>query len=216
MQASAQPDLQEGTFDFYTSLSEAVPGWTRGDEARELMRFTHALPDGAEVVEIGSFLGSGTILLAGARRMRGSGTVHCVDPFDGSGDAFSIPYYDDILQGGGVQRDRFETAIRDAGLTALVQLHQARAEDLAERWTRPIDLLFLDGDQSRAGAREVYRKWVPFLKVGGIIALHNSHPTNHRLEHDGNRCVAEEEIREPKFVDIRLVDSTTFAVKNER
>lgn len=215
MQADPLPNDQAGTFDFYVSLSEAIPGWTRGEEARELMRLAHAAPDDAELVEIGSFLGSGTILLAGARRMRGSGIVHCVDPFDGSGDAFSVPYYRDILQGASAQRDRFEKSLRDAGLAELVRIHQARAEDLAERWTRPVDLLFLDGDQSRASAREVYRKWAPHLKIGGIIALHNSHPTNYRPEHDGNRCVVEEEIREPKFVDIRLVDSTTFAVKNE-
>jgi hypothetical protein len=30
------------------------------------------------------------VLLAGARTLRGSGTVHCVDPFDGLGDAFSV------------------------------------------------------------------------------------------------------------------------------
>ena len=32
--------------------------------------------------QIGSFLGCSTVLLAGARRLRGSGRVHAVDPFD--------------------------------------------------------------------------------------------------------------------------------------
>ena len=47
---------QTDSFEAYLALSEAVPGWTRGAEARELMRLSYALPDGAELVEIGSFL----------------------------------------------------------------------------------------------------------------------------------------------------------------
>ena len=46
-------------------------------------------------------------------------------------------------------------------------------------WITPIDLLFLDGDQSRKGVREAYNSWEPFLKGGGIIAVHNSAPENH-------------------------------------
>src|SRR6202047_1066 len=70
--------------------SETIPGWTRGEEARELLRISHSLAAGAIIVEIGSFFGAGTILLAGPRRIRGSGLVHCVDPFDGTGDSFSV------------------------------------------------------------------------------------------------------------------------------
>jgi hypothetical protein len=199
----------------YLRLSETVPGWTRGAEAQELARISYSLPEGAVLVEIGSFLGSGTILLAGPRRMRGSGTVHCIDPFDGGGDSFSVPYYQSVLAqfASGLMRDHFERNIRECGLAPWVEIHQGRAEEVAESWTTPIDLLFLDGDQSPASARKVYDRWVSFLKVGGVIALHNSEPANHRRDHDGQRLIAEQEIREPWFCDVRLVTSTTLAVK---
>jgi Methyltransferase domain len=215
MRAGTPPAAPSAAFAFYLRLSAAIPGWTRGAEAEELMRLSHALPAGAQLVEIGAFFGSGSILLAGARRLRGSGMVHCVDPFDGGGDAFSIPYYREILRhsGGGAPRDHFASNIRDAGLAAWVQIHQARAEELAGRWSGMVDLLFLDGDQSPASVREVYRGWIPYLKPGGVIALHNSGPSNRRPGHDGHRCVAEDEIRPPNFADIRLVGSTTFAVR---
>ena len=75
------------------------------------------------------------------------------------------------------------------------------------------DLLFLDGDQSRAGAREAYDAWARFLKPGGVIALHNSRPENQTFDHDGYRCLAEQKIKAPDYRDIKLVRSTTFATK---
>jgi hypothetical protein len=201
--------------DDYLRISEAIPGWTRGAEARELAALSFSLPSDPLIVEIGSFLGSGTVLLAGPRRDRGSGIVHCIDSFDGQGDTLSVPYYREILAQlpSGSVRGHFEHNLSKCGLSSWVMIHEGRADEIALNWTTPIHLLFLDADQSPAGVRRIYDDWEPFLKVGGIMALHNSEPTNHRPEHDGHRIIVEEEIKEPKFRDIRLVDSTTFAVK---
>jgi predicted O-methyltransferase YrrM len=206
--ASAEDDLAE-----YLRRSAAVPGWTRGKEAEALARASFALPPDPVIVEIGAFMGSGTILLAGARKLRGSGRVHVVDPFDGSGDAFSVPVYAELMEaaGAGSLRKHFENNIRQAGLAEWVEIHQGRAADIAGHWTKPVDMIFFDGDQSRAGVREAYNAWAPFLKPGGIIALHNSSPDNHRETHDGHRCLAEEEIVAPGYSDRRRVNSTTFA-----
>jgi predicted O-methyltransferase YrrM len=199
----------------YLHLSSRIAGWTRGEEARTLALVSHGLPEGAIVVEIGSFLGSGTVLLAGPRKMRGSGKVHCVDPFDCSGDAFSVPVYEGILAelGGGTLRERFDENIRRAGLADWVEVHQGGAHEIAQTWTTPVDLLFLDGDQSRQGARAAYESWVPFLKPGGIIAVHNTEARVYAPDHDGNRRVALEEVVPPRYTDIRLVAATTFARK---
>jgi predicted O-methyltransferase YrrM len=195
--------------------SETIPGWTRGEEARELLWISYSLAAGAIIVEIGSFFGSGTILLAGPRRICGSGLVHCVDPFDCTGDSFSVPHYQRILveHGGGSLRDHFERNVRAADLGPWVRIHQGRAEEAARTWTTPIDLLYLDGDQSRKGVRDAYDSWARFLRPGGIIAVHNSAPENQTPEHDGHRCVVEEEIKPPFYSNIRLVCSTTFAIK---
>ncbi len=202
--------------DFWLRLSETIPGWTRGEEAQELLRISYSLSPGAVIVEIGSFFGAGAILLAGPRRIRGSGAVHCVDPFDCTGDSFSIPYYQRILDdvGGGPLRDHFEQNIQNAGLGPWVRIHQGRADEVARSWTTPIDFLYLDGDQSRRGVREAYDSWAQFLKTGGIIAVHNSAPENHTPEHDGHRYIVEEEIKRPHYYNIRLVCSTTFATKS--
>jgi MMP 1-O-methyltransferase len=201
--------------ELYLRLSEAIPGWTRGEEARELLWISRSLSAGAVIVEIGSFLGAGAILLAGPRRIRGSGVVHCVDPFDGTGDSFSVPHYQRIIAeiGIGSLRDDFERNIRGAGLGPWVRIHQGRADEVARSWSKPIDLLYLDGDQSRKGVREAYDSWARFLKPGGIIAVHNSAPDNHTPEHDGHRYIVDEEIKPPNYSNIRLVSSTTFATR---
>jgi MMP 1-O-methyltransferase len=201
--------------DDYIHLSAGIPGWTRGEEARELARISFSLPAGANIVEIGAFLGASAILLAGPRRLRQSGVVHCVDPFDCSGDLFSIPYYQRILAeaGGGSLRELFERNIRKSGVGPWVQIHQGRAAEVARNWEVPIDLLYLDGDQSRAGAREAYEAWAQFLKPGGVIALHNSRPEHRVPDHDGHRWLVEEEITAPYFESMRLVRTTTFAIK---
>ena len=78
-------------------IASKIPGWTRAREAEALAAYAYSLPRDAVVVEIGAFLGGGSVVLAGARKLRGSGIVHCVDPFDGSGDPVSTPHYSAII-----------------------------------------------------------------------------------------------------------------------
>jgi MMP 1-O-methyltransferase len=202
----------------YLRLSETIPGWTRNDEAVALAEAAYSLGGEAVIVEIGSFFGSSTVFLAGARKLRGSGRVHCVDPFDGSGDSFSVPHYNAIIMAFGARppREHFEKHVRDAGLSDWVEVHQGKAEEIASDWTAAIDLLVLDGDQSPAGARAAYLNWSPWLKPGGIIALHNSNPREYATDHDGHYLIATEEIQPPDYIERRLIGSITFAHKAQR
>jgi hypothetical protein len=199
----------------YIQLSSTIPGWTRNEDAEELARASFSLGSHPIIVEIGAFLGCCTVLLAGARCVQGSGKVHSVDPFDCSGDAFSVPHYRDIVAslGCGSLRDHFEANIRRAGLIDWVQVHDGRAAEVAANWDLPIDLLLLDGDQSPRGAREAFESWAPFLKPGGIIVLRNTRPREYAEGHDGHRRLVLEEIFPPRFTEVRLVGATTFARK---
>jgi predicted O-methyltransferase YrrM len=201
--------------DTYLRRSEVIPGWTRHAEARALAEVAYHLPRDAVVVEIGSFLGSGAILLAGARKLRGSGRVHCVDPFNGSGDSYSVPHYETIMKSYGSRslRELFDDNIRKAGLSDWVEAHQGSAEEIGRSWEGAIDLLFMDGDQSPAGVRRAYQAWSPWLKPNGFLALHNSHDRAYEPEHDGHHRLAVEVIQPPHYVDRKVVGSTTFARK---
>jgi len=201
----------------YLAFSEQIPGWTRGKEAIALANAASALNGDAVIVEIGSFLGSSAVILAGARKLKGSGRVHCVDPFDGSGDDFSTPHYSAILMAlsGHTPREHFERYIRMAGVYKRVVTHQGTAAEIAATWTIPIDMLFLDGDQTPAGARIAYEAWAPWLKVGGTIAIHNSseREIDPEEDHHGQYLVAKTEIKRPQYTKRRVVSSLTFAQK---
>lgn len=199
---------------FYLRLSETIPGWTRNEEAEALAQTAYSLKGDAVIVEIGSFFGSSTVFLAGARKLRGAGKVHCVDPFDGSGDSYSVPHYDAIISAFGARapREHFDGNIRTAGLSDWVDVHQGKAEEIATNWAVAIDLLIFDGDQSPAGVRAAFEGWSPWLKAGGVIALHNSNPRDYAPDHDGHYRVATEEIQPPRYIKRHLVGSMTFAV----
>jgi predicted O-methyltransferase YrrM len=208
--------LLHGRLGVYLWLSRHIPSWTRGAEAAALARRAYELDGRAPLlVEVGSFLGASAVLLAGARRLRGRGVVHCVDSFDGRGDPFSAPIYREILAGLGTPARRaFDQNLRRARLTDWVRVHQGRAEEVGARWDQPIDLLFLDGDQSYGAARAAFLTGSAHLRAGGLLAVHNSLSTD--PHHDGARRVVAELVRWPDYARAEVVGSTTFALKAAR
>jgi predicted O-methyltransferase YrrM len=207
--------LRFGTIGKYVSRSRRIQGWLRGAEAPALAQMAYDLPDNAVIVEVGTFLGCSTVLLAGAREVRRSGLVHCVDPFDASGDAFSAPVYRRIASNSRRSlRERFERNITNAGLREWIRIHEGPSTDIAAHWNVQIDMLFLDGDQSYAGALDAYRMWTPFLKRGGVIAVHNSCPRYRQPDHDGSSRIVEEFIHVPAYTAPHWVGSISFARKS--
>jgi predicted O-methyltransferase YrrM len=198
----------------YLELSEQIPGWTRGAEAEALALAARSMQRDALIVEIGAFLGSASVLLAGARKLAGSGMVHCVDPFDASGDDFSAPVYSEVAAGFTASlRQQFMQSILTADLTSFVTVHEGTAETIGAAWDQPIDLLFLDGDQSIEGVRSAFDLWVPWLKTGGTLVLHNSTPRDYEPNHDGHFRIAVERVIEPAYRNIRTIGTSTFAEK---
>ncbi len=196
----------------YLTLSEQVPGWTRGVEAHTLSQLAYELPDKATVVEIGAFLGSGTILLAGARKLRRSGHVHSVDPFDGSGDAYSVPHYAQILN---QQADRpplvqFQANLAGAGLQKWATGHVGKAQDVAAHWTVPIDMLYMDGDQSPNGVQSSFDAWQPWLKPDATLVLHNSDERAYAESHDGHYRLRKHLERTPGYRLVNTVASLSI------
>lgn len=204
--------LRHGRRATYLVWARRISGWTTTEEALALMETASSLPDHAVIVEVGSFLGQSSVVLAGARKLKGSGRVHCIDPFDASGDGFSEPYYRRIAaQSSSSLRARFDRHIAQAGLREWIDVHQGTAEAVGTNWTQPIDFLHLDGDQSPDGARRAFDAFLPFLKPGGVVALHNSSDRPYHDGHDGQRRLVVERLRPPRFLDVRCVGSTTFA-----
>jgi hypothetical protein len=190
-------------------VSESIPGSTRNELARELVRVSSSLPADAHIVEIGTLFGAATVLLAGPRKSAGSGKVHAVDPFDCSGDLRSTPIYERLLRaaGGGSLREQFEENMRHAGVSEWIEVHQGQAIEVAANWTLPVDMIYVDLDVSGEAAGEALQGWERFLKPGGIIVVHNSDPD----EPPAGNIPIQQGICSPAYVEIRVVDGNTFA-----
>jgi hypothetical protein len=94
-----------------------------------------------------------------------------------------------------------------------VEIHRGRGEEIAATWTEPVDLLFLDGDHSYEAVRATYRSWTRFLKIGGMIAVHNSSSGTYQESHDGSMRLVAETVRPPQYEEVRCIGTTTFARK---
>lgn len=200
----------------YLTIAETIPGWVTWQELAEKIRCCQLLPRDAQIVEIGAFLGRSTVVLAGARKLKGSGMVHSIDPFDASGENFSAGIYKEIENGlKSSLLDTFRQNLSRARVSDYVRVHKGTAESVVSGWQTPIDMLILDGDQSPEGALAAYKAWIPFLKPGGILILHNSGKRVYEEGHDGHRQLALKFLKEPEYVEIHTERMTTFAKKAE-
>lgn len=126
-------------------------------------------------VEIGSFLGVSTLWMASALRRLGGGQVTAVDVFEPR-LPFAPTHCGCILDPAGF----VAAAAARAGVAAHVMLapgdSRAFARGLTPRDHGSIDFLFIDGDHSVGGCLDDFLTFLPFVRVGGQILLHDTHP----------------------------------------
>jgi predicted O-methyltransferase YrrM len=175
--------VAKAAIDWVVDMSVTVPGWRMGKESAALATVAYELPADPTIVEVGVFMGRSTILCA--RRLRGNGSVHSVDPFDCSGDAYSTPHYERLLNEYGVPslEDVLRIHLKRFALENVVEVHKGTSAQIAADWRRPIDLLLLDADQSPQGAKELFESWVRFVKPGGTVVLSATRASGTMLQH---------------------------------
>jgi hypothetical protein len=52
--------------------------------------------------------------------------------------------------------------------------HLDFSQELARRWSDPVDLVFVDGDHSEEGCRADWDLWHGFVTPGGMVAFHDA------------------------------------------
>ena len=82
--------------------------------------------------------------------------------------------------------------------------------EVARSWTEPLDLLFIDANHEYESVRRDFTLWSPFVKPGGIVALHDVSEN-----WPGPTRVMQEELRPPSFYDPPRVDGLAWAVKEQ-
>jgi hypothetical protein len=156
---------------FIIAAMQPMPGWLLNEEAHLLITsINKALldcPDIRAVVEVGSFRGKGTTVLASVvRAIRPSARVWAVDPHDGV-----VGSADQGLHHTGPTLENFKQNIARAGLEEYVETVQAKASTVA--WSEPICFLLIDGLHDYASVSCDFEHFEPFLADSALVAFHD-------------------------------------------
>ncbi len=150
-----------------------ILGWLYKGDVSLLCEYAENVPAGGTIVEIGSYLGLSSAILAGSTL----GQVFCVDPWDDAINNYTDSY------------PTFLSNMR--GLNSLFPI-RAKSVDAARWWPgwlhaqyniespaqpewphygAPVDLLFIDGEHKQA--HEDLDAWLPHVKTGGVVMFHD-------------------------------------------
>ena len=163
------PDLPDNT--------DSIKGFLSDDEAAALYQRALEVSGQGPVLEIGSYCGKSTIYLGLACR-RTDSTVFALDHHRGSeehqlGEFFHDPDLYDRSEGVMDTFRDFRQNISSAGLNDTVVPVVAGSDAAARHWQTALSMVFIDGGHSLDAALTDYRCWVPHLKRGGILAIHD-------------------------------------------
>jgi SAM-dependent methyltransferase len=151
-------------------LPQGVQGWLTEAQARRLADAAASAPEGAQIVEIGSFHGRSTIVLA--RAMRPGGRVVAIDPHLGS-DRGPQEYAEDRTLGEG-DTQTFQANLASHGVADRVRHVRERSEDAFLAVPDPIDVLYVDGAHRYGPALADIRDWGARVRPGGRMLVHDS------------------------------------------
>lgn len=146
---------------------QAIPGWFSEEEAELLIALVIQAIAGSDpyeppvLVEIGSYCGRATVAMGL--------TVHSLRRSDVRIISVDEP---DIgrAPGGGHPRDVLRPRIAEHGLSDMITY---APEDDAESWTRPSNLVLVDGRHYYSGVCDDVEKYGPRIATGGYLLFHD-------------------------------------------
>jgi predicted O-methyltransferase YrrM len=158
----------------------SATGFMPEDEGLELYRTALEYALLGPMVEIGTYCGLSTLLLAGAAREAGA-VVVTVDHHRGSeehqpGWEYHDPSLVDPRTGRIDTLPRFRATIEEAGLEDHVVAVVGRSSQVAALWRTPLALVFIDGGHTDDAARADYEGWAPWIVTGGALVIHDVFP----------------------------------------
>lgn len=147
-----------------------TPGFLLENEARFLGLLAACTPAKGLIVEIGSFKGRSTVMLASVAAHYELGPVVSIDPHNFNLSTAEGP----SSESGASTFEEFQNSLKVAGVTQHVEIHHAFSKEVSATWSRPIRLLWIDGDHSYPGTKDDFEGFSSHLNPEGIVAIHDS------------------------------------------
>lgn len=175
------PEVDRGPKPGILAAFEAAKGFMPLDEGLAL--HAAAVEAGAlrlPLLEVGTYCGRSTILLADAARAAGV-TALTLDHHRGSeeqqpGWDFHDPGTVDPEIGLMDTLPTFRRTLFRAGLEDHVVALVGRSPQVAAFWGSPLGLVFVDGGHTDEHANADYEGWAPHVAPGGLLAIHDVFP----------------------------------------
>ncbi|MCU0787707.1 MAG: class I SAM-dependent methyltransferase [Verrucomicrobia bacterium] len=118
------------------------------------------------MVEIGSWKGKSTICLA--RGLGDRASIFAIDPHVGSEEHHK----------GGAEKvwtfDQFKQNLERFGVVDFVTPVVDYSDKVGQRWSQPIELLFIDGAHDEPSVQKDFELFWPHLVVGGWVVMHDT------------------------------------------
>lgn len=145
-------------------------GMLSEEEVDALARLASDVAPGGVIVEIGAYRGLSGYTMAMASPL--SSVVYSIDLWD-------MTFPGDSRKKKFANSQHFNEYLRVRGSQGLEsRMIPIRGESLeiANAWSREIDLLFIDGGHSTKQAARDFESWSPFVSSAGVIAFHDAEP----------------------------------------
>ena len=161
-------------------VAEAVKGFLPQNEAIALYNAAVSVEVEGPLLEVGSYCGKSSVYLGYAAQSIGR-VLYALDHHRGSEEnQAGWEHHDSELidkQKGVMDTlPYFRDAIFAAGLEHVVIALVGHSGVIARNWTTPLSFLFIDGGHGEEPAKADFNGWVPKVKEGGTLAIHDVFP----------------------------------------
>lgn len=141
-----------------------IDGWLSDGDANILYKYAK-LNNGGVIVEIGSWKGKSTVVLAMGSKDGYSNKVYAIDPHENT-EAHKLFKQDSTKQ-------IFENNLKLFGVDDIVVPIFKKSVDATKDVNNQIGLLFIDGSHEYEDVKNDINNYIPFTGIGSVILFHD-------------------------------------------
>ena len=158
------------SLDEVRAATATIEGWLSDDQLVRLHEAARAVPSGGRIVEIGSFRGRSTIVLAASAPQVAE--VVAIDPH--AGNDRGPQELDGYAEAASEDHEVFLANLEGAGVRDAVRHVRKRSDDALVDVPGDIDLLYIDGAHRYQPARDDIVRWGARVRPGGTLLIHDA------------------------------------------